>query len=511
MTSTTTKKRNKIKLWAVAAWLIVWQLVSMWIGQEILLVSPAAVFWRLLQLLPTGQFWSSVLFSVVRITGGFLLAAAAGTAAAGLAVRFGRVEEFLRPFVLAVRSVPVASFVILVLIWVPSRNLSVVISFLMVFPILYTNVLDGERQMDAGLLEMAKVFELSRPARIRYLYLPQILPYFRTGCSVALGLCWKAGVAAEVIGIPDNSIGEQLYQAKVYLNTPDLFAWTIVIVLLSVVFERLFLLLIDRGVRCLENDRIKKESTRRQARRTKKPEQTKEPEQAKKPEQAKESEQTKHENQEEHASQVKHTKQESVDQKAPAIHITDLTKTYGSHVVFENLSLTIPSGTTTCLMAPSGAGKTTLLRILMGLEPPDSGTITGLEGKKISTAFQEPRLCENLSAFANIRMVRKKKPQEKTIETWKEIHHAMETLGLGGHEHQPVHEMSGGMRQRVALLRALYAQWDILFLDEPFQGLDQETKEKTMTYLKDTCQGKTIILVTHSQEEAEKMGPIITL
>lgn len=182
-------------------------------------------------------------------------AAAAGVAGAGFAVKFRRVEEFLRPFVLTIKAIPVASFVILVLIWVPSRNLSVVISFLMVFPIIYTNVLDGEKQLDRKLMEMADVFDLSRPVRLRYLYLPQILPYFRTGCSVGLGLCWKAGVAAEVIGIPDNSIGEQLYQAKVYLNTPDLFAWTIVIVLLSFAFEKLFLYLIDRGVSLLERMR----------------------------------------------------------------------------------------------------------------------------------------------------------------------------------------------------------------------------------------------------------------
>ena len=123
MTSTTRRKRNKIKLWAVAAWLMIWQLVSMWIGQEILLVSPAVVFLRLLELLPTGEFWRSVMFSVIRITGGFLLAAAAGVTAAGFAVKFRRAEEFLRPFVLTIKAIPVASFVILVLIWVPSRNL----------------------------------------------------------------------------------------------------------------------------------------------------------------------------------------------------------------------------------------------------------------------------------------------------------------------------------------------------------------------------------------------------
>lgn len=162
-------------------------------------------------------------------------------------------------------------------------------------------------------------------------------------------------------------------------------------------------------------------------------------------------------------------------------------------------------------MAPSGAGKTTLLRILMGLETPDRGTVTGLETKRISAVFQEPRLCENLSAFANIRMVRKKKLWEKDKGSWEEISRGMQELGLGGCERQPVREMSGGMRQRVALLRALYARWEVLFLDEPFQGLDQESRERTMAYTRKLCEGKTVILVTHSMEEAEQMGQIVRL
>lgn len=193
------------------------------------------------------------------------------------------------------------------------------------------------------------------------------------------------------------------------------------------------------------------------------------------------------------------------------ISIRNLSKSYGGHMVFHNFSLSLPLGRTTCLMAPSGAGKTTLLRILMGLEKADEGTVTGMEGRKISAVFQEPRLCENLSAFANIRMVRRKRLWDRDREGWAEISRGMTDLGLGGCERQPVREMSGGMRQRVALLRALYAQWEILFLDEPFQGLDRKSREQAMDYIRKQCQGKTVILVTHSQEEAEKMGEIIRL
>lgn len=216
------------------------------------MVSPVSVLVRVGQLAVTAEFWHSILFSLVRIAGGFLLAATAGVLLAGLAARFRRVEELLAPLILAIKAIPVASFIILVLIWVSSRNLSVLISFLMVLPVVYTNVLSGIRCTDPQLLEMAQVFDLPALRCVRYIYVSQVLPYFRAACTVALGLCWKSGIAAEVIGIPKGSMGEKLYSAKIYLDTPDLFAWTLVIVLISLAFERLFLAGLDAVVARLE-------------------------------------------------------------------------------------------------------------------------------------------------------------------------------------------------------------------------------------------------------------------
>ena len=237
---------------AAAFWLIVWQVAAMVLNQKILLVSPLMVVQTLWGLLPTGEFWSAVLFSFLRITLGFLLAALCGTVLAALAARFSVVRALAAPLIRAIKSIPVASFIILVLLWVPSRNLSVFISFLMVLPIVYSNVLTGAESMDGKLTEMAEVFRVPLPRRLRYLYLPQILPFFRSACASGLGLCWKAGIAAEVIGLPDGSIGERLYEAKIYLETPELFAWTVVIVLISLLFERLFLTLLEQGMSRLE-------------------------------------------------------------------------------------------------------------------------------------------------------------------------------------------------------------------------------------------------------------------
>ena len=240
------------RAWAVIFWLLLWQVGAMAVNQRIILVSPLRVLARLAELAPTLEFWGAIGYSMVRITAGFLLGAAAGTLLAALSARFRRGEELLAPAFLAIKSIPVASFIILALILFSSRNLAVLISFLIVLPVLYANILGGIRAADRQLLEMARVFCIPAARRIRYVYLPQVFPYFRSACGSALGLCWKSGIAAEVIGMPDGSIGEQLQQAKIYLNTPDLFAWTLVIVLVSLAFEKVFLALLKRGEHALE-------------------------------------------------------------------------------------------------------------------------------------------------------------------------------------------------------------------------------------------------------------------
>ena len=229
---------------AVLFWLAVWQLAAMAIRQQLFLPTPASVLAALAELVPTADFWRRVGFSLARIAGGFFLAAAAAAVLVALAAALDTVEVLLRPLILVVKTTPVASFIILALVWLPSRNLSVFISFLMVLPVVYTATLAGIRHTDPQLLEMARVFRLPPARRVRAIYLPETMPYFVSACSTALGLAWKSGVAAEVIGLPDGSIGEALYQAKVFLTMPELFAWTVVIILASMLFERAVLRLL---------------------------------------------------------------------------------------------------------------------------------------------------------------------------------------------------------------------------------------------------------------------------
>ena len=245
--------RNKTfqRLAAALLALAAWQGAAALVGNGLLLAGPWQVAVRLLTLVREADFWATVLFSFSRIAAGFLLAFALGAAAAAASARFPAVGVLLRPWIAAAKAVPVASFIILSFLWLSGRQLAVFISFLMAFPILYANLLEGIRAADPQLLQMADAFRLTRGQRLRVVYLPQLRPYLTSGCSTALGLAWKAGVAAEVIGVVSGSIGGKLYEAKIYFLTADLFCWTLVIVLASALLERASLLLIDSGYRRL--------------------------------------------------------------------------------------------------------------------------------------------------------------------------------------------------------------------------------------------------------------------
>ncbi len=247
-----TRMKQKIKrrygAAAVVFWLAVWQLAAAAIGQEVFLVSPLQAAGTLVQLLPQPDFWQRVGFSAGHILLGFLLGAVCSVVCSVAAERWVWVDALLSPVMQLVKATPVASFIILALVWVSGKSLSILISFLMVLPVLYGAVRTGIESADPQLLEMARVFRLPFARRVKAIWLPAVLPAFRQGCSVALGICWKSGVAAEVIGLPDGSIGDALYRAKITLSTGELFAWTFVIILLSAAFEKLFLALLDKAV-----------------------------------------------------------------------------------------------------------------------------------------------------------------------------------------------------------------------------------------------------------------------
>lgn len=227
-------------------WLLAWQLLAQLIHNHIVLVGPWETLGALRQLIFSKVFWLSIAHSFQKISLGFLSAFLMGILLGSSAYRFPWLQDFLEPVMTLMRSIPVASFVILALIWIGSENLAVFIAFMVVLPMIYVNTLSGLKSTDKKLLEMAFVFHIPLWKKIRFIYLPALLPYLMNGCRIALGMSWKSGVAAEVIGLPSSSIGERLYMSKIYLETADLFAWTFTIVIVSSLSEHIFLFLLSQ-------------------------------------------------------------------------------------------------------------------------------------------------------------------------------------------------------------------------------------------------------------------------
>lgn len=232
--------------------LTVWQIAAMIVNENFLFPTPVGVVYRLLTIWQEDGFFSAITNSFLKIVVGFLSGLIWGLVLAILAAKLPIIEDLLWPFMITVKSVPVASFIVLALMWLTSKELSTFISFLMVLPIIYTNILEGIKNSDRDIDKMANIFKMPFGRKILYVWIPRIKPFLLSASSVAIGLSWKAGIAAELIGIPSSSLGEMLYYSKIYFNTLDLFAWTLIIVTLSISFEKLFIALLKYTFRRIE-------------------------------------------------------------------------------------------------------------------------------------------------------------------------------------------------------------------------------------------------------------------
>ena len=228
-------------------WLLAWALAARWVGLDLLLPGPLAVGSRLAALAGTGGFWLSVGATLGRVFLGLAWGALAGAALA-FATHFSPwADRLLSPAVRVVRATPVVSFILLVYLWVPRGAIPWVIAGLMVLPVVWGAVSAGLDGLDEKLLELARAYRFSRGKTLALICLPALRPHFAAGLSTAFGLAWKSGVAAEVLCPPAQAIGSRIQQAKAALETPDLFAWTLTIVALSLALEKLLRRGLGRG------------------------------------------------------------------------------------------------------------------------------------------------------------------------------------------------------------------------------------------------------------------------
>ena len=242
------EKAKKIgKLTGVALfWLLLWWGASLLVNNTLLFPDPWTVASHLFALMGTGAFWLITATSVWRILLGVLVAVAIGGALA-IATAFCRpLEELFSPLLTVVKSTPVASFIVLALIWLGRDVIPSFISILMETPVVWGNVSAGIKSTDPALLEMSRAYRVGRGRIFLRVYLPSVMPHFFSAIRTSLGLAWKAGIAAEVLTVPHNSIGKMLFESKLNMETADMFAWTFTVILLSLVIEKLIVALIAR-------------------------------------------------------------------------------------------------------------------------------------------------------------------------------------------------------------------------------------------------------------------------
>lgn len=224
---------------AALLWLAVWALAARAVGQELLIPAPLVVFRHLVSIVRSESFFITVGTSLLRITCGFLLGCAAGTILAAVCSVSPLADAVFSLAVEVISSVPVTSFIILVMLWLRYSLVPVFISALLVMPVIFGNVMTGISQTDPLLIETAKIYKIGPWKALTKLYIPSVLPYFYSGAVTGIGLAWKSGIAAEVLALPKKAIGSGMYYSKLYLETADLFAWTIIVAVFSLALSRL--------------------------------------------------------------------------------------------------------------------------------------------------------------------------------------------------------------------------------------------------------------------------------
>ena len=436
--------------------MLLWHLFAAFTASELILPTPGRTLRELLGIIAAPEFLSELVATLLRGLFSLLVILAVALPLGLLAGHYPAAATLLTVPVAVVRSTPVISIILLALIWFPSGGVPIFAAILMGFPLLYENVAAGMRNVDREYLEMVRAFRLRRRGRVRNLYLPAVAGYLGSGVRSASGIVWKVVVAAEVLSQPGFGIGSRLYESRIYLETAGVFAWTALLILVSVLTDRLIQLLGRIPLRRILPVR---------------------PEAAP-PTSGKEATGT------------------------TPVSLSAAEKRFERTVVLEGLSVSFPRGCRSVILGPSGCGKTTLLRILAALEPVDGGSVAGIPAR-VAYAFQEPRLLPWLSSRENIELVR-----EPEREYRLEIGRILECLRLGEVAEEPPSALSGGMRQRLGLARALAVESDLILLDEPFSALDVESRRKIQAALAEELllPEQTLVAVTHDIHDAVVLG-----
>lgn len=436
---------------AVAAfWLAVWVFVAALVAQPLILPGPGAVVVALLRLVCDAGTWAILAGSGARILGGLALAAVCGGLLAGISSRSRAFARLVAPALSFVKATPVACVVVLLLIWLGSARVSIAAVFLMVLPGVYFSLVEGLTQADKPLEQMFRLHGV-RGWRLFCAHIwREVLPFVLSCARAVIGMSWKAGVAAELIGMAVGTVGERIYQAKLLIETADLLAWTVLVVMASWACERVLVWLLRASGPAAWR-----------------------------------------------AAVLSHGR--GLRERAGAADVAELALAVGDRApwapALDGLVLNVPAGGRICVMGTSGVGKSTLLALAAG------------ECAPCSMVFQDVRLVEGASALDNVLVCADARVDASSAAA------LLRLLVPGVDVHARVAELSGGQRRRVEIARALLCPGGAVILDELFTGLDTAARDACAEVVLDLLDGRMLLLATHDVADAQALdiSDIITL
>lgn len=436
---------------AVAAfWLAVWVLVAGLVAQPLILPGPVAVVVALLRLACDAGTWAILVGSGARILGGLALAAVCGGVMAGVSVRSLTFARLVAPALSFVKATPVACVVVLLLIWLGSARVSIAVVFLMALPGVYFSLVEGLAQVDQPLEQMFRLHGVQGWRLFCAHTWREVLPFVLSCARAVIGMSWKAGVAAELIGMATGTVGERIYQAKLLIETADLLAWTVLVVMASWACERVLVWLLRASGPAAWR-----------------------------------------------AAVLSHGR--GLRGRAGAADVAELALAVGDRApwapALDGLVLNVPAGGRICVMGTSGVGKSTLLALAAG------------ECAPCSMVFQDVRLVEGASALDNVLVCADARVDASSAAA------LLRLLVPGVDVHARVAELSGGQRRRVEIARALLCPGGAVILDEPFTGLDTAARDACAEVVLDLLVGRMLLLATHDAVDAQALNisDIITL
>lgn len=437
------KKIKKILI--LLFWIVIWAAIAAIIANNIVLAGPIDVITSLCQMAFSISFWVTIGLSLLRITIGFLIASFIGCGIAFLSYKFKLFHDFINPLIQLMKSAPIVCFIVLLLLWVGTNFVDIITIIITVTPVYFFAIYEACQNRDINIINMLKVYKVNGPTSWRIFEWPNALPYFNQATKTGIGLAWKSGVTAQMIGAVRYTIGEGVFNSKLYLDSAQLLVWMFIVILLGWVCEKIIILLINK----FSGISVKK------------------------------------------SINIKNDKCEYKLADDACIILANISKSYKNKLLFSNLSYKIDSGQKIAITNKTGSGKTTLINIILGLENPDKGEVLVKEYKPhtFSVVFQNNTLLDHLSVNQNISIIANKKYNAQLIDG-----------------NLLANELSGGMKRCVEIERALASKSQIVILDEPFTGLDSNTKEKAIEFINNNLDGRGLILITHNKNDAIKLN-----